>query len=161
MIRKIGLTVGVLVVGLSFATMAYSGEEEQHKMSPEEAAMMEAWMKAATPGPHHARLQKSVGDWKTMVKVWHGAGEPQVSEGKSTIKSILGGRYVEEHFEGMAMGQPFTGRGISGYDNVTKRYTSLWMDSMSTSILFFEGTYDESTNTLTQYADAFDARNRW
>jgi len=156
MLRKIGFTVGVLVVGLCFATFAYSGEDE-HKMSPEEAAAMSAWMKASTPGPHHARLQKSVGNWKTTVKVWHGPGDPQVSMGKSTIKSILGGRYVEEHFEGEAMGQPFTGRGIAGYNNITQCYESLWLDTMSTSMLQFEGKYDESSKTLTQYASAIDA----
>jgi len=39
-------------------------------------------------------------------------------------------------------GQPFTGRGMSGYDNVTGKYWSTWNDSMSTGIMLSEGDCD-------------------
>jgi hypothetical protein len=48
------------------------------------------------------------------------------------------------------MGSPFNGIGFTGYDNNTKKYVSTWMDSMSTGILFFEGTADAGGKTITQ-----------
>lgn len=48
------------------------------------------------------------------------------------------------------MGSPFTGIGVTGYDNHTKKYVSTWMDSMSTTILVFEGTASTDGKTITQ-----------
>ena len=43
-------------------------------------------------------------------------------------------------FAGDMMGSPFSGIGLNGYDNNTGKYVSTWMDTMSTAILYFEGT---------------------
>ena len=40
------------------------------------------------------------------------------------------------------MGTPFTGHGMTGYDNVTGKYWSTWTDSMSTGIMVSEGSCD-------------------
>ena len=48
------------------------------------------------------------------------------------------------------MGAPFTGIGYTGYDNHKQRYVSTWMDSMSTAVLFFEGTVSPDGKTVTQ-----------
>jgi hypothetical protein len=42
------------------------------------------------------------------------------------------------------MGQPFTGHGMQGYDNVTGKWWSTWNDSMSTGLMVSEGTCDDS-----------------
>ena len=76
-------------------------------------------------------------------------GEPMESTGKSVIKSVMDGRYIEEHFTSDMMGQPFVGRSILGYDNVKGKYVSIWFDNMGTGISQMEGTYDEATKTLT------------
>ena len=62
---------------------------------------------------------------------------------------ILGGRYLQEEFTGEMMGSPFTGIGITGYDNLGKKYVMAWMDSMSTGIYFMEGTADADGRTIT------------
>jgi hypothetical protein len=35
---------------------------------------------------------------------------------------------------------PFKGAGISGYDNVKKKFCNVWVDSMSTGMMITEGT---------------------
>ncbi len=112
------------------------------EMSAEQQAMMEAWHKYMTPGEPHARLVKKVGDWNVAVKMWHTPDMevPEESIATSSIKSIMGGRYILEKVTGEAMGQPFEGLGIGGYDNITKKYFSTWIDTMMTVIMRLDGT---------------------
>ena len=48
---------------------------------------------------------------------------------------ILGGRYLEQRYEGTMMGQPFSGIGVTGFDNYKKKFVSTWVDSMGTAIM--------------------------
>jgi hypothetical protein len=62
------------------------------------------------------------------------------------------------------MGSPFTGIGVTGYDNHTKKYVSTWMDSMGTGIFFFEGTASADGKTITQeacYDDPLKGPMKW
>ena len=45
------------------------------------------------------------------------------------------------------------GRGIDGYDQNKKKYTGVWVDSMSSTPLLLEGTRDEKTKILTMTGD--------
>ena len=47
-------------------------------------------------------------------------------------------------------GGAFTGIGVTGYDNYTKKYVSTWMDSMGTGIFRMEGTGSADGRTITQ-----------
>ena len=55
---------------------------------------------------------------------------------------ILGDRVMVEEVKSQMMGQPFTGHGMSGYDNVSDKYWATWIDSMSTGVMTSEGTCD-------------------
>jgi hypothetical protein len=121
----------------------------------DEKAMMEAWMKASTPGEPHQQLAKQVGSWTTAVKFWMAPNAPaQESTGSSDMKSILGGRFIEENSKGTFMGQPFEGVGIFGYDNIKKKYTMVWVDNMGTMMETAEGTMADKT--LTMNGEAID-----
>ena len=110
------------------------------QMSAEEQAMMEKYMKAATPGPEHQKLAKLAGKWKLQVTAWMAPGAPpEKSDGTAEFTSLLGGRYLQQEVKGNMGGQPFEGRGIEGYDNVTKERFGTWMDSMSTGLLVARG----------------------
>ena len=63
---------------------------------------------------------------------------------------LFDGRYLYQEFHGDMMGTPFTGIGLTGFDNQKQRYVSTWIDSMSTGIFFFEGTGDPEERTITQ-----------
>ena len=135
--------------GLTASVLAE--EEEKKQPSPEEIEKMFA--EFAKVGPQHKRLRKMAGVWSTESKSFYPDPEnPTISKGMSTFKVLLGGRFVQQTFKGEYGGQPFQGMGLSGYDNAKKKYVGSWVDSMGTSIMASEGTFDEKTKTLTEIA---------
>ena len=115
------------------------------KMSPEEAAMMAAYQKAGTPGPQHAALAGHAGTYDLKIRSWEKPGAPSTEEtGTATRSMALGGRVMVEDVQATMHGQPFTGHGMEGYDNVGGKYWSTWNDSMSTGVMVSEGTCDAS-----------------
>ncbi|HEV7241215.1 MAG TPA: DUF1579 domain-containing protein [Thermoanaerobaculia bacterium] len=133
---KLSLAVALLLV----CTSAFAQEQKPPAMDP---AMMEAMMKAGTPGDAHKNLNALVGSWNTKVTMWMVPGaDPMTMDGTSETRWVMGGRYLEERFAGNFMGMPFEGLGYSGYDNVKKQYWGTWMDNMSTGMMMSTGTYD-------------------
>ena len=47
------------------------------------------------------------------------------------------------------MGRPYTGMGITGYDNLHKKYVSIWIDTMGTAPFMMEGTGSADGKTIT------------
>ena len=154
---KLRVLLGLFVfagAGTLVATRVLS-QEEGDKGGPRDA-MMEAWMKAATPGEFHAHLNPLAGKWSQEVKWWMAPGiPPQVSTGTSEYEWIMGGRYLLSKVRGDMAGQPFEGLGILGYDNYKKKYTSVWLDNMGTMIMTSLGTCDESGKVINM-AGTFD-----
>jgi hypothetical protein len=110
------------------------------EMSPEEAAMMQAYQKAGTPGDAHAALAKMAGTYDLSIRSWNAPGAPPTVEtGTATRTMALGGRVLVEEVQSQMHGQPFTGHGMHGYDNVSGKHWSTWNDSMSTGVMLSEG----------------------
>lgn len=139
MIRK--LAVRLVPFALIFALPAFANEGAP-EMTPEQKAEMEAYQKAGTPGPIHEKLTQMAGSYDVEVKSWHAPGEPTIEKGTATRSMALGGRVMVEDFSSTMMGQPFTGHGMHGYDNITEKHWSTWNDSMSTGLMVSEGTCD-------------------
>lgn len=145
--RMIGCLAAATLFLLGSAAAAQEGESSPEGMSPEQAAMMQAWQEAMAPGPEHERLAEAEGEWQATVRWWMEPGaEPSVSESTVTRSMSLGGRVLVEEWEGDMMGQPFVGHGRTGYDNVTEQYWSTWTDNLSTGLMVFEGEYDEAAD---------------
>jgi hypothetical protein len=126
--------------------------------SAEEMAIMKTMKDAATPGEGHAKLKPLAGKWSYVTK-WRMAPGPEwegQSTGKAECKWILGNRILlheckndpGQPFDAM-MGAPFEGHGMTGYDNMTKKYWSTWNDNMGTGIMTSEGTADGSGKVFT------------
>jgi hypothetical protein len=114
-------------------------------MTPEMKAMMEAFQKAGTPGAEHRQLATLAGTYDLTVKSWHAPDTPPtIDKGTATRRMILGDRVLVEEVSSQMMGQPFTGQGLHGFDNVTGKHWSTWNDSMSTGLMVSEGTCDAS-----------------
>lgn len=125
--------------------------------SPEEQKMMEAYQKAGTPGPEHERVMKMAGNWTAEIEFHHKPGdEPNKSAGTAVFTPILGGRFLQEEFKSDMGGMPFEGRGLSGYDNVQKKYIAIWMDSMTTGAMLMTGDWDESLKGVVFHGEETD-----
>lgn len=123
------------------------------------AQMMEAYMKAAQPGKMHEHLAKSVGNWEGKVKMWMAPGAPpQESACTSTVTSVFDGRYTKIEAAGEMPGMgPFHGLGLYGYDNVSKKFQSVWIDNMGTGMMIGTGELSEDGKTLTWNCTMNDA----
>lgn len=124
-------------------------ENQEGKMDMEE--IMKIYKKLAVPGTPHKLLESLAGSWTTTTKASMGPDKPPTEcTGTCEQKMLLGGRYLQQEYAGEMMGSPFAGINIIGYDNHTKKYVSVWMDSMSTGIYYFVGTASADGKTITQ-----------
>lgn len=156
------LTLAGVIGVTAFVTARVVSKPDQHPADATQAepdAMMQAWMKAAQPGPEHKRLMKFAGKWKQKITQWPAPGvEPTESISHAHDEAVFGGRYLIEHVHGdvTAAGgasTPFDGMGIYGYDNIKQKYVFAWIDSMGTMIMTGEGDPDPHQNVVTYYSD--------
>ncbi|TMQ56266.1 MAG: DUF1579 domain-containing protein [Candidatus Eisenbacteria bacterium] len=127
----------------------------QPKMDPQ--AMAEMMAKMAAPGPSHERFKQLAGEWNLTVKWTMDPSQPmQVTTSTSTITTLMDGRYCQEQSAGEMMGKPFQGMGLTGYDNVLKKFVSVWIDNMGTGIMSSQGTADASGNVINWTAESPD-----
>ena len=112
-------------------------------------AQMAAWMELAAPSKEHEYLKRLEGTWKARTKFWMSPDQPpQESQGTMTNKLILGDRFLQSNYEGDTPWGPFSGMAIDGFDRIKKKYTGLWMDSMGTAMMVFEGDRDGDVKTM-------------
>jgi hypothetical protein len=121
--------------------------------NPQDQAM-QALAEAATPGPIHAELMKRAGDYTTTATFYAPGAEPQQSLGTAKLKSILGGRFLEEENSGDSFGAPYSGLRLFGYNNGSKQYEAIWIYNGSTAFLVLDGASDDNGKTV-RYSGAF------
>lgn len=102
------------------------------------------------PGPEHAKLKELEGKWTFTLTTPDGTE----SKGVSVYKVECGGLWLTSDFQTDFGGVKFQGKGLDGYDSAKKKYVSVWVDSMTTAPMSFEGSYDESGKKLTMISDA-------
>jgi hypothetical protein len=135
---------------LVLATVPGLAQDKKSEMQMDPQAMMEMYKKLATPGEPHKLFATLTGSWTTTTKSWMEPGKPPMeSTGTAEMKMLLDGRFLYQEFTGEMMGQPFSGVGIDGYDNIQKKYVTAWMDTMGTGIFLMEGTASPDGKTIT------------
>jgi hypothetical protein len=112
---------------------------------------MQACIEAGTPGEEHAWLAEGVGTWKGTCTMWMAPDtEPTVSDVSCVIETMMDGRYTTMKTSGEIPGMgPFNGYGINGFDNVSQKFVSTWVDSMSTGIMNGTGARSSDGATMT------------
>jgi hypothetical protein len=76
---------------------------------------------------------------------------PEGSTGTCEQKMLLDGRFLQQEYTSESTGETFTGINIIGYNNHTKKYQSVYMDTiMGTPMYYFEGTASADGKTITQ-----------
>jgi hypothetical protein len=152
------------LVALSLSIALLSGgvvSAQEKKPETNEMGMtqeqMEAMMKLASPGEMHKQLGKMAGDWTFTNKMWMAPGQPPMeSTGTMHAEAILGGRYIQSHWKGEFMGQPFEGQATEGYDNISKQYVSSWVDNVGTGIMHSVGTCEDGGKKCTVVGESSD-----
>lgn len=140
----------VLACGFMISTV-WAKEPVKTLETPDLEEMTKLMVEMGTPGREHDMLKDLVGEWDVQVTEYPmmpGMKE-STNQGKSTYKALYGGRYIEQKFEGSFNGEKFEGTEILGYDKAHAKYTSVWIDNMSTQTMVAEGKYDPTTNTRT------------
>jgi hypothetical protein len=112
---------------------------------------MQKMMEAGTLGEMHKKLTADVGTWKCKTTMWMTPdSDPVTSEGISTVTPIMEGRFIQVDMKGEMPGMgPYEGRGVYGYDNVSKKFVSTWMDNCTTGIMTGSGEISEDGKTIT------------
>jgi hypothetical protein len=114
-------------------------------------ADMQACMMAGQPGKQHERLAKDVGTWHGKNTMWMGpGGEAQTTESTTVVTSIMNGHYTKGDVKGEMPGMgPFEGCGVYGFDNVSQKFVSTWIDSQNTGIMYGTGDMSADGKTIT------------
>jgi len=139
---KFGLT---LLVGVAAGFMINASVAPTKAIQPEgeQPSMEEMWAEMArlgTPGEHHEKLSRTVGEWNVESSFNMPGQPPMVSSGSMSCQWVLDGRFVKTDFHlPDMMGQPFHGIGYNGYDNGSEKFIGVWMDNMSTMAFVTEG----------------------
>ena len=145
-VTHLTLTSLCLVLTVSVAM----AKDKKHEKQMDQQAMMDVYKKLGTPGEPHKQFASLAGSWTTKTKEWMEAGKPPMeSTGVAEMKMLLDGRFLQQELTGDMMGQPYSGIGITAYDNLRKRYVSTWIDSMGTGIFTMEGTATTDGKTIT------------
>lgn len=139
-----------LVAALMSMPTMLNAKENTSSAHANHQAMMAEYAKLATPGEPHKQFAKLAGEWTTQTKSWMAPGQPaEETTGTAVFKSLLGGRFLQQEFNGQMMGQPFTGIAIDAFDNLRQKYVSVWIDTMGTSVFIMEGTASKDGKTIT------------
>lgn len=114
-------------------------------------ADMKACMEAGTPGKMHELLAKGVGVWRGKSTMWMAPGaDPVATESTSTVTPIMDGRFTRFEYAGEMPGMgPYSGFGIQGFDNVSRKFVSIWLDNHGTGIMNGVGELSPDGKTIT------------
>ena len=146
-------TAGI-ATALTFQDKGKDKPAEKGKPAPAAApamdpAMMEAMKKYATPGAEHKMLESKAGKWHGKGKFWMTPDAPPMESEMDTEYTMSMGRFLTDTTHSNMMGEAFEGHGVTGFDNLKKKYVATWMDNMGTGIMSMEGTYDAGSKTMT------------
>lgn len=137
----------VITLAAAATWLASSAFTQEKGSSIEEG--MKRWQEANTPGPKHKDLARFLGSWDTETSVWMEPGAaPMKSKGTSEVRWLVEGRWLSGESKGQFMGMPISMFDTFGYDNFKQKYVGSHVDSMGTTMLAYEGNYDQTGNVL-------------
>jgi hypothetical protein len=125
--------------------------QDQHLPPGWTEADMKAYAEACTPGKMHELLAKDIGTWSGQNTMWMApSSEPMKTTCTSKFSKMLDGRFVKCEMSGEMPGMgPYNGFAIYGYDNVSKKFVSSWIDNCGTGIAQGTGELSPDGKTMT------------
>lgn len=122
-----------------------------------DAALAQVLANAMTPGEGQKKLEPMIGTFEVKIRTWIDPSKPPVESLAICINTwVLGQRYIHSTLSGFVAGEPFDGIGYVAYDNVAKVYQTAWMDTGSTAMVWYRGTFDASGKSATLKATVSD-----
>lgn len=112
---------------------------------------MQACMIAGMPGEQHKAMAREIGTWAGKNQMWMYEGaEPMKSDSVTTVSWLMEGRFLKVDSKGEMPGMgPFHGFAINGYDNVSGKFVSTWVDNMGTGLMNGIGELSPDGKTMT------------
>lgn len=140
----------VLVCCTTCANNRVVSGDKQPVNATERGAVVSKLRGIAELGSEHERLQALIGDWKAETRAWRHPGAA-VQGGLGTVSNfwMLDGRFVGQEYKSRGQRPKYQALGALGYDSVQRVYTSVWLDTTSTSIYTATGSCDTSGNVFT------------
>lgn len=114
--------------------------------SPDEIQKMMAEMTA--PAEEHKHLWKLEGTWDQAL-TWNEGGQDMKATSSAKFTKVFNGMFMQQEVNGKMFGMPFHGMELMGYSKATKKYQSVWIDSMGTGMMITEGTPDSTGKVIT------------
>lgn len=146
----VGVAAMLVAAGAAFGQSTPKGSTNTIRAENiPQTAEGQAWQNNITPTEFHNNLKVLSGAWNCEITVLTPGAPAQPSTGTMVNTFNLGGRFLVTAFNGEVFGQTFQGTGTWGYNTVSNRYESTWVDNMSTGIVFETGSYDNATKTFT------------
>jgi hypothetical protein len=149
---------GALVLALTVPALALGGDEKAYSSDKKE--MKEGaggMMPMPKPGPEHAMLQHMVGKWKSVTTASRDPNMPKMSwEGTVEAHSICNGLWFESIHRSTDPKMPFEGHDIQGYNPDSKKFVGTWVDSWTTSMTPYEGTWDPDAKKMSYHMTVMD-----
>jgi len=150
------------------AAIGGSSPETQQQAAPaptsqadRDAAIVKAMDLAMEPGEGQKKLEPMVGTFDVRVFVWVDPSDPSKPPIESRAVSIstwvLGHRYIQQMLSGFVMGEPWSGIGYAGFDNVQGKYVACYMDNGSTGMEWYTGGMDPDGKAAKLTATEYDA----
>lgn len=100
------------------------------------------------PGPEHAILKEMAGNWSGKMKM--GGSE---SDCRCNYRMECGGLWLTSTFNTKMGETAFQGKGLDSYDPESKKFVTVWVDSMSTKPMIMHGTYDAAKKAMTSIGE--------
>ena len=133
--------LAAIVLGLAGPASAQTGKKDAGPAPPDSASLVKAMVNAMEPGEGQKKLEGWVGTFDVKILTWLDPSKPpSESPGVAVCQWVLGGRYIQIMLSAFVMGEPFNAIAYAGYDNVSKKYVTTYMDSGSTGMEWYTGT---------------------
>ena len=132
-------------VAAAVFALAVSAVAQEKAKAPTDAEIAADMEKAMTPGEAQKKLDFLVGTFDVKIRTWLDPSKPPYESTATSVATwVLGNRYVQQMLAGYIAGEPWSGIGYAGYDNVAKRYVATYMDTGSTGMEWYTGSMDAS-----------------
>ena len=132
--------------------------------SKSDAELVAKTVELSTANKNRKLLAQLAGTWSYIAKAWPTAdASPIRAKGTAIRKPIMDGRYFVANFtskthmpgeNGKLKTFEYKAMSIEGYDNVQKKFTATWCDTVSPGIMLLTGSYDPTTKTFTYNSES-------